>query len=181
MNKSRMWKNSRLILVVVLVVAVLTAIGAGCSRGGIAPASSDYLDPFITDRIVTVRVTMEEQDWIASQTNVLAEEYVRADFWFDGELVPDVAIRPKGNSSLREVARSGSPRMSLKVDFNLFNRVREFHGLKKLVLNNGWSDPTLIRERLAYGLFEQMGIPTPRTSSVDLWVNDTRLGVYTMV
>ena len=47
--------------------------------------------------------------------------------------------------------------------------------------NNGWSDPTFIRETLAYELFEQMGIPTPRTSFVDLWVNDTHLGLYTMV
>ena len=71
--------------------------------------------------------------------------------------------------------------MPLAVDFNLFNRARTFHGVKKVFLNNGWSDPTLIREVIAYGVFAGMGIPTPRASLVDLWVNDTHLGVYTMV
>jgi len=115
------------------------------------------------------------------QKNPGTEEYVKAKFLFDDELVPDVAVRPKGNSSLMSVARSESPRMSLKVDFNLFNSARTFYGLKKVNLNNGFSDPTLIREVLSYDLFEQMGLPTPRTCFVDLWVNDTHLGLYTMV
>ncbi|GAI06446.1 unnamed protein product, partial [marine sediment metagenome] len=51
----------------------------------------------------------------------------------------------------------------------------------QLNFNNGFSDPTLIRECLAYELFEQIGIPTPRASFVDLWINDTHLGVYTQV
>jgi len=142
---------------------------------------SNNLEPFITDRVVTLRIVTTEEDWASCQANVLAEEYIKADFWFDGELVPDVAIRPKGNSSLRSAADSGTPRFSLKIDFNFFNVARTFRGLKKLNLNNGFSDPTLIRECLAYELFEQMGIPTPRTSFVDLWVNDTHLGVYTTV
>lgn len=46
--------------------------------------------------------------------------------------------------------------MSLKVDFNFFNSARIFYGLKKVNLNNGFSDPTLTRETLGYELFEQI-------------------------
>ena len=179
----RLWKNRKVVLVwlELLAIAILATGLPGCDSTILEGMSTRDLDPFVTDRVVTVRIVMREEDWTACQQNALAEQYVRADFWFDGELVPNVAVRPKGNSSLREAARSGSPRFSLKVDFNLLNRVRNFRGLKKLNLNNGFSDPTLIRERLAYELFDQMDIPTPRSSFVDLWVNDTHLGVYTMV
>jgi len=177
MITGRMWKSIKLIFMQLLVISVLATGAAGCA----SQVPSERLDPFITDRVVEVRIVMEEEDWTSCQVNAMAEEYVQADFWFDGELVPDVAVRPKGNSSLLFVAASGSPRFSLKVDFNLFNRARNFRGLKKVNLNNGWSDPTLLRERLAYELFEQMGIPTPRSSFVDVWVNDSHLGVYTMV
>jgi len=164
-----------------LLVALLTTTITGCVSQEPVQASSNNQDPFTTDRVATVRILMSEEDWAALQQNALAEEFVRADFWFDGELVPDVGVRPKGNSSLNDTVLSGSVRFSLKVDFNLFNKARSFHGMKKVNLNNGWSDPTLIRERLAYELYEQMGVPTPRSSFVDLWVNDTHLGVYTMV
>ena len=164
-----------------LAMVVLTMGIIGCGSETSEGISAEDMDVFITDRVVTVRIVMKEEDWTACQVNALARQYVPADFWFDSELVSDVAIRPKGHSSLRQAFDSGSPRFSLKVDFNLFNRARNFRGLKKLNFNNGFSDPTFIRERLAYELFEQIGIPTPRSSFVDLWVNDTHLGLYTMV
>ncbi|MBC8472046.1 MAG: CotH kinase family protein [Planctomycetes bacterium] len=179
MNYTDMKRNiARILTILSLIGLTVPLIGCG---GQISGQAEEDSGPFYDDRVATVRIVMKEQDWTSCQNNSLAEEYVRADFWFDGELVPDVGVRPKGNSSLRSTAQSGSPRFSLKVDFNLLNRARGFRGLKKVNLNNGWSDPTLIRERLAYELFEQMDIPTPRTSFVDLWVNDTHLGLYTMV
>ena len=59
--------------------------------------------------------------------------------------------------------------------------LRIFEGLKKLNLNNGFSDPSFIRETLGYELFEQMNLPTPRRAFADVWVNNTRLGLYTIV
>jgi hypothetical protein len=115
------------------------------------------------------------------QQNAGAEEYARADLWYDGRLIPAVAVRPKGNSSLRSAISSGTIRFSLKVDINFFNSTRNLDGVKKLNFNSGFSDPTFIREVLAYQIFEQMGLPTPRASFVDLWINDSHLGLYTMV
>lgn len=167
--------SHKVVLMGLLAISAVIAPSAGCAPPSASPT------PFVSDRVVTVRIVMTEEDWTACQLDALAERYVMADFWFDGELIPDVAIRPKGNSSLNQVFRSGSPRLSLKVDFNFFNSARTFRGLKKVNLNNGFNDPTFIRETLAYEVFAQMGIPTPRTAFVDLWVNDTHLGLYTMV
>ncbi len=159
---------------------VLLASCSGCQS--VPPGGAEaQADPFVTDRVVEVRIVMSQERWQETVDNAMAEQYVKADLWYDGELIPDIAVRPKGNSSLMTTVRSGSERMGLKVDFNFFNSARTLHGIKKVNFNNGFSDPTFLREHLAYELFEAMGIPTPRSSFADLWVNDTHLGLYTMV
>jgi len=168
---------------------ILLAIGAIClglvllllARPDIFLPSVKQIDPFPKGKVATVRIVMPQASWQRLMANPLAEQYVRADFWFEGQRYPNVAVRPKGNSSLMSAAGSGSKRLSFKVDFNMLNKAQTFCGVKKLSLNNGWSDPTLIREALAYEVFEQMGIPVPRTAFVDLWINDMHLGLYTQV
>jgi spore coat protein CotH len=107
--------------------------------------AQDKIDPFPRDRVPTVRIVMPKASWQRILANPLAEQYVRAEFWFDGHRYPNVAVRPKGNSSLRAAAFSGDGRLSFKIDFNMLNKAQNFCGVKKLSLNNGWSDPTLIR------------------------------------
>jgi spore coat protein CotH len=174
MNRKRLYQGTGLLLTGVLLITGL----AGCGQ---VLGQEEDAAPFYDDRVVTVYLVMDEDDWGYMQQNAISEEYAKADLWYDGELIPDVAVRPKGNSSLKSAVSSDTPRFSLKVDLNFFNSSRNLDGVKKLNFNNGFSDPTLIRETLAYEIFEQVGVPTPRTSFVDLWINDTHLGLYTMV
>ena len=145
---------------------VVSLAGYGWQATG--HAAADSTAPFYQDRVVTVRFVMPEEDWNYLKENASEEDYVKADMWFDGDLVPDIALRPKGNSSLATTIRSNSIRFSLKADLNFFNSARNLDGVKKLNFNNGFSDPSFMREVLSYGIFAQMGIPTPRTSFVDL-------------
>ncbi len=174
---------------------VLTSLAAGCGASVAAETTgaetvSDtygglpadrYDNVFPDDQVLTVRILMDDADWQSMQAAVRAKEYYRADIWIDDELVQDVAVRTKGNSSLMQAASSGSFRAGLKVDFNFFNSARSYHGLKKLCYSNGFSDPTLMKEFLGYEVMAAMGIPTPRACFVDLYVNDAHLGVYTQV
>ena len=126
------WKENRLAclgVMALIVVSIGLMAYLGVTSGQV---SSDDLEPFITDRVVEVQIIMSEEDWESCRLDALEEQYVQADFWFDGELIPDVAVRPKGNSSLNSVYRSGGSRYSLKIDFNFFNSARNFRGLKKL-------------------------------------------------
>jgi spore coat protein CotH len=164
-----------------LLALIFTVSLAGCAQKSSGESAAASTAPFYPDRVVTVRFVMTEEDWIYLQENAREEEYVKADMWYDGELVPDIALRPKGNSSLSSTISSGSIRFSLKADLNFFNSARNLDGVKKLNFNNGWSDPSFMREILSYEIFEQMGLPTPRASFVDVWINDTHLGLYTMV
>ena len=173
-------KATRFLLAVVLLSMILIMIAlSGCSTQLVR--SKQKSDPFNPDRVSTIRLLMKNEDWQKTLKNAYAEKYVQADFWFNNELVPSIGVRPKGNSSLGQAVVWGSPRIPLAIDFNLFNKARSFHGVKKIFLNNGWSDPTLIRDCLGYETFASIGVPSPRASLVDLWVNDIHLGVYTMV
>ncbi|UCD09790.1 MAG: CotH kinase family protein, partial [Dehalococcoidales bacterium] len=161
-------------------LVILPLFLTGCAGAWPSDVSAEEKSPFYRDKVATLKIEMAPEGWDYCLDHAFEEEYVRADFWFDDELIPDVGVRPKGNSSLGQAVSFDSPRIPLAIDFNLFNRARTFYGVKKVFLNNGWSDPTLIREVLAYELFAKMDIPTPRASLVDVWVNDTHLGVYTM-
>ena len=175
------WMSTKKFITAVLLIIISSFNLAGCYHYTEDNSAVGDEKPFFPDRVVTVCITMTEKDWESLCANAMAEQHVKADLSYDGKLIPDVAVRPKGGSSLMTVANTGSSRFSLKVDLDYYNQDCNLYGVKKLIFNNGFSDPTLIREFLGYELFKQMGVPTPRTSFVDLWVNDTRLGLYTMI
>jgi hypothetical protein len=188
-------KSKLLAQLVTCALLVTASLVAGCGASAIGDSigtetASDtygellterYDEVFPDDRVLTVRVLMEDSDLETLEADITAKEYYRANIWIDDELVQDVAVRTKGSSSLSRAASSGTLRAGLKVDFNFFNSARSYHGIKKLCCSNGFSDPTLMKEFLSYEVMAAMGIPTPRACFVDLWVNDTHLGVYTQV
>jgi hypothetical protein len=53
-------------------------------------------------------------------------------------------------------------------------------GLSTIILDNLWQDDALIRERLAFTLFEKMGQPAPRESFCRLFINNEYQGLYTI-
>jgi spore coat protein CotH len=175
-----MRKKITAIIAALLLIIIVAPYASGCKVSPAAHSGDPTVDPFYTDRVATVRIVLPEDDWEALKANAYAKDYYKADFWFDDELVPDVGLRTKGNASLQETLHWNSQRFPLCIDFNLLNPERSFHGVKKVHFNNGWSDPTLIRDVLAYEIFAEMGVPSPRASIVDLYVNDHHLGVYTM-
>jgi hypothetical protein len=166
-------------LLLVLCVLAVTFF-PGCATSPAANSGDKKVNPFYSDRVATVRIVMPEANWDNLKATAYNKDYYKADFWFDNELVKDVAVRTKGNASLQQTVTWNSERFPLAIDFNLFNSELSFHGMKKVHFNNGWSDPTLIRDVISYEIFAKMGIPSPRASIVDLYVNDHHLGVYTM-
>jgi hypothetical protein len=170
-------EGSEKMVFVWLLIAALLIGGTGCAEGPAGvQGSAGNRDVFIADRVVQVYLVMKPEIWKNLQSRAMKEEYKQTDFWFDGELVSGVAVRTKGSSSLTYVVDDESNRLSLKVDFNLLNNALTFRGLKKLNFHNNYRDPALMREVLAYELFAQMGVPAPRATHVDLWVNDTHRG-----
>ncbi|MHC1768023.1 MAG: CotH kinase family protein [Verrucomicrobiia bacterium] len=86
----------------------------------------------------------------------------------DGEKVyKRVAVRFKGNFTY--MASAHSLKRSLKIDLDPpGSKANAFHGLQKINLHAGVTDPTRQRETLSYEVFREAGVPAPRTAFAEL-------------
>ncbi|MBR5590215.1 MAG: CotH kinase family protein, partial [Anaerotignum sp.] len=99
----------------------------------------------------------------------------------NGEVVGNVAIRTKGNTSLTSVANSDSDRYSFKIDFDYYDNNGNYYGLKKLCLNNNYADNSYMREYIGYKVMEDMGLPVPACGYSHITVNGEEWGLYLAV
>jgi hypothetical protein len=152
---------------------------AGAPAADAAPP--DYERLFPPDRILEVDLAIAPADWAAMLADPQAEAYYPATLTYDGEVLPQVAVRFKGNSSLNSVAMMGSERFSFKVDTDEYVAGQKLFGIDKLNLNNGFKDPSYLRERLATDLLRAHGVPASRTTYARLTLSGELHGLYLVV
>lgn len=133
---------------------------------------------FNKDAITRVNISMDETKWNEMLKNALKEEYYPCDITINGETFKNVGIRPKGNTSLTQVANSDSDRYSFKIDFDYYVDGQTCFGLDKMVLNNTMSDTTYMKEYLSYDLMNYIGVKTPLYAYTDVSVNSEKWGLY---
>lgn len=137
---------------------------------------------FDTSIVESVYIDIEPTDLQDIFDNAIDEEYHPASVTYKGVELEEVAIRTKGNSSLFSVASDpNSDRYSFKVDINEYVDGQKLLNLKKFTLHNNFKDPTYMREYLSYKYMNEMGLPTPRNSYVNLYFNGELHGLYLMV
>lgn len=88
------------------------------------------------------------------------------------EMVDSVGFRLRGNTS-RE-----SEKKSFKISFNTFVQGREYRGLDKMNINGEHNDPTIMRAKVSWDIFEKMGVKAPRANHVEFYINDVFYGLY---
>ncbi len=148
--------------------------------------ASDQAAAFFGERKVhEVRLYFDNPNWYnvlyQSHQSNSADPYFPARFVY-GDLVLDPSgVRFKGNSSFR----ANGVKKGFKFDFNEFQEGTDqkpfsFFGMTKLSLNNGFSDPTLLREALFLDFIGRY-IPAIRATFVRLYVNDKCFGLYSTV
>lgn len=114
--------------------------------------------------------------------NAASEEYTAANITVNGTTYNNVAIRPKGNSSLSQLVTDDSTeRYSFKIKLDKYVDGQTLDGLSKLVLNNNMSDTTSMKEYLSYKLLDSLGIPTLACSYAHITVNGEEWGLYLAV
>ncbi|WBW99076.1 CotH kinase family protein [Oceanirhabdus sp. W0125-5] len=146
--------------------------------------SSDVLENeiFIEGEVGEIRLYIQDGELDKMYSDPLAEEYIFANkVIVNGNEVENVGIRTKGNSSLGQVVSSGSERYSFKISFDEYDKGQDFYGLNQLILNNNFGDPSYLREYLSYYIFREMGLPAPRTSYAEVYINDELKGLYLVV
>ncbi len=143
-----------------------------------AQAPSDSL--FNTDQVIDIQLTFAQpgyMDSLIAYYNEDLERQLLASVTItdvDGTYTYDsVGIRLKGNSSY------GLPvKKSMKIDFNEYVSGQKYHGVKKLNLNNGFNDPTLLREKIFFDFCHDQGVLAPRAIFGNVTINGALIGFY---
>nr|WP_178023604.1 CotH kinase family protein [uncultured Paenibacillus sp.] len=184
-----LWTCVGLLFVGLIACEAMNAGGAGTNGQTVTAgkraisAEEKKLDEevFPKDRVVDVKITIDEADFQDMLDNASAEEFMTAAVDYNGRHFENVGIRTKGNLSLRSVVQmTDSDRYSFKLSFDEYVN-QTLDGIQKINLNNNYSDATSMREFLAYELAERMGLPTPKYSYVNVYVNDELWGFYLAV
>lgn len=146
-----------------------------------AQAPSDSL--FNTDQVIDIQLTFAQPNYwdslIAYYNEDLERQLLASVTLTDlhGTYTYDsVGVRFKGNSSY------GLPdKKSMKIDFNEYVGGQKYHGVKKLNLNNGFNDPTLLREKVFFDFCHDQGVLAPRAVFGNVTINGELLGFYGVV
>jgi hypothetical protein len=129
---------------------------------------------FDLDRLhlVTIEVDVADLATLNDERNL---QRVPARVTYDGVVLPDTGIRRKGFIGSR---RDLFDKTGFNIDFHEFVPEQRLHGLKKLTLNNGVQDNSLLHEHLAYEIFRRAGLPAPLTAHAHVTLNGIPFGLY---
>lgn len=167
--------------VLIVVAMVFTMLFATGTISVFKPASANpkYADSlFDTSYVHKINIRVNEADWQEMLENAINEEYISCDITIDGETLKNVAIRPKGNTSLSSVSSMDSDRYSFKVEFDHYDDGITYKGLDKLALNNLIQDNTYMKDYLSYRIMQEAGAAAPLCSFTYVTVNGNDWGLY---
>jgi hypothetical protein len=154
---------------IALALVMLLAAGGGA-------ASAQTRDDFFADgQLQDVHLSVSERDWAELKARAAENLYFPAAVTWNGITVRNVAIRSRGGSS-----RNGN-KPGLRIDINHYVSNQEFLGMKAFVLDNMYTDGSLMRETVTMKMFARMGVPAPREAHTRVYINDEFAGVYVTV
>ena len=127
--------------------------------------------------IINIIVDPGDLEWMYD--NVESDSLHPASIHFQNtyinEFVDSIGFRLRGNTS------RVSAKKSFKVDFNHFISGREFFGLEKLNLNGEHNDPSIVRSKLCWDFFQDIGMISSRAAHAKLYINGEYFGLYISV
>lgn len=172
-------------ILALLLAAILAMFGfmlywssaaAQTNSSGLSMAYENTL--FDTASVIEVDIDISEDDWSELLENATAEAYYDCNVTVNGTTYEHVGLRAKGNTSLSMVASSDSDRYSFKIKFDEYVDGQSCDGLSKLVLNNNFSDATMMKEALCYDMFAFLGADASLYNYAKVSVNGEYWGVY---
>ncbi len=147
---------------------------AGISQILEPKASTVYDDSNLGRMDITINSA--DLDFILDPENENSDEEFSATFKYQSternDLEENIGFRLRGNTS------RASQKKSFKVSFNSFEKGRDLNGFEKLNLNGEHNDPTMIRSKIAWDLFNAMDVPSSRANLVEFYINNEYRGLY---
>lgn len=127
--------------------------------------------------IVQIEIDPEALAWIYN--NPESDSLHLAQFHFHNahidEAVTDIGFRLRGNTSRQALKKS------FKISFNTFAPGRQFYGLDKMNLNGEHNDPAIVRSKLCWDWFGEIGLTASRAAQTAVYINGNFYGLYTSV
>lgn len=112
-------------------------------------------------------------------------QYYTGSVTFEGQEFAGVGLRAKGGcGSSRDLDGKAAFRINLNWDDPAVEgcpETRRLYGQKQLTLNNMVQDGSFLHERLAYRLYQEFDVPTPRVAHIRVHVNGEYWGLYLLV
>ena len=107
---------------------------------------------------IDISVDPASLEWMYNNVESDSEHFASMHFKNNliDESVDSIGFRLRGNTS------RVSQKKSFKVSFNTFISGREFYGVDKLNLNGEHNDPSIIRSKLCFDLFNDFGMTASR-------------------
>ncbi|MEN2773491.1 CotH kinase family protein [Acetivibrio clariflavus] len=164
-----------------LVSIALVVLGNIQAENGSIKAQPEYATKIFGTDIISIEIIADEAEWQKMLDNATREEYIMADVVVNGTKFQKVGIRPKGNSSLMQVARSDSNRYSFRLKFDEYIKGQTCFGLESFVVNNMLGDNTYMKEYISYDLMKEIGVDAPYFGYADIKVNGKDWGLYLAV
>ncbi len=126
---------------------------------------------------IDIYINPASLDWIYNHVQSDSEHSASMHYKnsFIDETVDSIGFRLRGNTS------RDSQKKSFKVSFNTFISGREFYGVDKLDLNGEHNDPSIIRSKLCWDLYNDMGITASRAIHTEVYINGQYYGLYISV
>lgn len=171
-------KSTEVLAIVLVLVMLVVSCLLPCFAEAAGGIEQQYESTLFGTNLITVDIQMDADDWQDMLDNALSETYYAADVTINGQTFENVGIRPKGNTSLTQVASSDSDRYSFKIEFDHYQDGQTCWGLDKLVLNNLMSDATYLKEYFVYDMFAFLDMPASDYAMAEITVNGEPWGIY---
>jgi spore coat protein CotH len=134
-----------------------------------AQTTADLFDP---NSVQEIRLSVNSRDLAVLRAHTELNTWYTADLTWHNIRVRNVGIRSRGQGS-RNPTKPG-----FRVDMARYTTGQTFVGMSTIILDNIWQDDSQLRERLAFTMFERMGLPAPRESFCRLFINNAYQGLY---
>ena len=151
----------------------VTTVLVATLLAGAAPAlAQTAADLFDANTVQEIRLSVNSRDLRTLRERFSENTYYTADLTWRNIRVRNVGIRSRGLGS-----RNGT-KLGLRVDMARYTTGQTLVGLSTIILDNMWQDDAMIRERLAFTMFERVGLAAPRESFCRLFINNEYQGLY---
>ncbi|ASS49256.1 MAG: hypothetical protein A3D31_03980 [Candidatus Fluviicola riflensis] len=146
---------------------------SACTMVSSLSHAQDFYD---RSTVQTIEIFFAASNWDA-QLDALAsttEDYLLADsVRINGVTYDSVGVKYKGNSSYN----ANNNKNPLHIELDHVHGSYDYQGYTDIKLQNGYQDPSMIREVLSYTILEQY-MDCPKANFANVYINGTLRGLY---